>query len=94
MRREIKEEVNLEVDKPEYLLDLTFIIPGGTPAIVLSYYCNYKSGEIKLDKDSIDYAWATFEEAKNYDLIDGILEEIGMVDQILKGADSEKIKFG
>ena len=94
LRREIKEEVNLEVDKPEYLLDLTFIIPGGTPSIVLSYYCNYKSGEIKLDKDSIDYAWATFEEAKNYDLIDGILEEIGMVDQILKGADSEKIKFG
>lgn len=93
LRREIKEEVNLEVGKLEYLLDLTFIIPGGTPAIVLSFYAPYESGEVKLDKDSIDFAWVTLEEAKNYDLIEGIWEEIEMVDKILKGATIEEIKF-
>ncbi len=82
LRREIKEEVNLEVDKPQYLLDLTFIRPDGVPVVVLSYYCNYVSGEVKLDEDSVEYAWVTAEEAKNYDLIDGILEEIEMVEKL------------
>lgn len=85
LRREIKEEVNLEVGKIEYLLDITFIRPDGTPAVILSFYCPYLSGEVKLDHESIDYVWATCEEAKNYDLIDGLWEEIEMVDKILKG---------
>lgn len=85
LRREIREEVNLEVDKPKYLLDLTFIRPDGVPVVVLSYYCNYLSGEVKLDDDAVDYAWVTLEEAKKYDLIDGILEEIEMVEKIQNG---------
>lgn len=94
LRREIKEEVNLEVGKLEYLLDLTFIIPGGMPVIVLSFYAPYESGEVKLDDpDTIGYAWVSLDEAKGYDLIDGIWEEIEMVDKILKGATVEEIKF-
>lgn len=86
LRREIKEEVNLEVGKVKYLLDIAFIKPDGTPTIILSFYCSYKSGEIKLNnEESIDYAWITYEEAKWYDLVDGLLEEIEMVDKILKG---------
>ncbi|MFA6340725.1 MAG: NUDIX domain-containing protein [Candidatus Paceibacterota bacterium] len=84
LRREVKEEVNLEIEKPQYLLDLTFIRPDGIPVVVLSYYAKYKSGEVKLDEDSIDYKWVTLEEAKKYDIIDGIWEEIEMVDKILR----------
>jgi len=84
LRREVKEEVNLEIKKPVYLLDLAFISPQGTPVIVLSYYAEYDSGEIKLDEDSTDYKWVTLEEAKQYDIIDGIWEEIEMVDKISK----------
>lgn len=84
LRREIREEVGLEVEKPQYLLDLTFVRPDGIPVVVLSYYAKYKSGEIKLDADSIDYKWVTAEEAKKIDLIDGIAEEIEMVDKIIK----------
>ena len=84
LKREVKEEVNVEIGKPEYLLDLTFIIPDGTPCMVLSFYASYISGEVKLDEDSIDYKWVSAEEAGDYDLIDGILEEIKMVDDILK----------
>ena len=85
LRREIREEVNLEMGRVKYLLDIAFIIPDGTPAIILSFYGPYKSGRIKLDEENIDFAWTTYQEAKKYDLIDGILGEIEMVDKILKG---------
>lgn len=84
LRREIKEEAGIEVDKINYLLDLTFIRSDNIPVLVLSFYAPYKKGEIKLDKDSINHVWATCEEAKNHDLIEGILDEIKMVDEILK----------
>ena len=83
LRREVKEEVSLEIGKPQYLLDLTFIRPDGIPVLVLSYYCPLISGEVKLDEDSIDYKCVTAKEAENYDLIDGILEEIKMVEEII-----------
>lgn len=91
LRREIMEESGLEVGKLNYLLDLTFIRPDGLPVITLSYYGDWKSGEVKLNKESIDYGWVTAEEAKNYDLIEGILEEIQMADKILKGGNSNDI---
>ncbi|MEK7558306.1 MAG: NUDIX domain-containing protein [Patescibacteria group bacterium] len=84
LRREVKEETGLEISKPEYLLDLTFIRPDGIPVLVLSYYARYISGVVKLDADSVDYKWATLNEAKETDLIDGIYGEIEMVDQKLK----------
>lgn len=84
LRREIKEEVGLEVGEINYLLSLTFIRPDNIPVVTLSYYCAWKSGEVKLNEENIDYKWVTFKEAKNYDLIEGILEEIEMVNKILK----------
>jgi len=84
LRREIKEEVSLEVGELKYLLDIVFIRPDGTPVIILSYYCNYKLGKVKLNEENIDYKWISCKEAKKYDLIEGILEEIQMVDKILQ----------
>ena len=85
LRREVREEVNLEVGKVSYLLDIAFIRSDGIPVIILSFYCPYKSGKIKYDEDTIDHTWVTYKEAKKYDLIEGILEEIEMVEKILKG---------
>ena len=48
---------------------------------------------MKLDDDAVDYAWVTYEEAREYDLIDGILAEIEMVDKILKGEDPRTVSF-
>jgi len=93
LRREIKEESNLEVGKVKYLLDIASIIPGHAPRIILSFYCPYQSGKVKLDKDNIDYTWITYQAAKKYDLIEGILEEIEMVDKILKGEDEDKVQY-
>ncbi len=93
LRREIREEVGIEVGKARYLLDLTFIRPDGIPVVVLSYFCDWKRGEVKLNEENTEYKWVTFEEAKKYNLISGILGEIEMVDKILKGEDAEKISF-
>jgi len=93
LRREVKEECNLEVGKMKYLLDIIFIRPDGVPAIILSFYCPYKSGEVKLDEDNIDYKWVTYEETKKYDMVEGLLEEIEMVDKILKGEDEDSVKY-
>lgn len=93
LRREVKEECNLEVGRIKYLLDAVFIKPDGTPAIILSFYCPYGAGEVKLDQESIDHAWVSCEEAKNYDLIKGLWEEIEMVDKILKGEGDIQYKY-
>lgn len=82
--RELDEEVNVKVGKPEFLVELTFIRPDGIPVIVFSYFAKYISGTVKLDADATDYAWVTAKEAKKYDLIDGIAEEIADVEKILK----------
>ena len=82
-KREVKEEVNVEIGKTELLTDLTFVRGDGVPVIVFSYFAPYISGEVKLDEDATEFAWVTLEEAKNYDLIDGIWDEIREVDEIL-----------
>lgn len=91
LRREIKEEVNLEVGKINYLLDMTHISKG-VPSIILSFYCKHKSGKVKLDEDSVDYKWISVKDLKKYDIIEGIPEEILMVDSIIKTGKAGKIE--
>ena len=93
LRREVTQEVDIKVERLKYLLDIALILPNGVPSIILSYYCNYKSGEVKLNEENIDHKWVFYEEAKEYDLISGILEEIEMVDKIFKGANLEEIEY-
>jgi len=84
LRREIREEAGIEVGKMSYCCDMTFIRPDNVPVIILSFYAPYQSGEIKLDHESINHAWATFDELKNHDLIEGIADEIKMVEDLIK----------
>lgn len=90
LRREIREEAGVEVEGVKYLLDLTFIRPDGIPAIVLSFYCKYVSGEVVLDEDATEFAWVKASEVGNYELISGIDHEIQMVDDILNGRTNGK----
>ncbi len=82
--REVLEETNLRIKNIGYVTSLSFIRPDGIPTIIISFYADYDSGEIKLCQDMSDSAWVTVEEAKNYNLIDGIYEEIEMLDNLLK----------
>ena len=83
LRKEVREEVGLEINKPQYLCDVVFIRPDGYPVVTLSYWANYKKGKVKLCKDLVDYAWVTASEAKKYDLIEGIDKELDEVNKLL-----------
>lgn len=95
LRREVEQESGVTIGRPQILLDMTFIRQDDppTPVLVLSYYAKYEGGEVSLNDESIDSAWVSYDEAKNYDLIAGILEEIEMVTRILAGEDPTKVEY-
>jgi len=86
LKREVKEEVGLDLLDMEYLVSLAFIRHDGIPAVVLSFYSQNYRGDIKLSEELTDCKWVSLEELKNYDLIEGIYEELELVDKKLKGA--------
>jgi hypothetical protein len=59
--------------------------PDGHPVVVFSFWAKYKSGEVALNHEMTDFAWVTAEEAKTYDMINGIDNEIAEVAKILQG---------
>jgi len=80
LKREVKEETGLIVDNIIYLTSLTTLHPGHAPSLIISCTAKYKSGKVTLQKEETDkYAWVSLKEAKNYDLIEGIYDELEMV---------------
>jgi len=53
-------------------VDIVFIIPDGTPAIIFSFFAKYVSGKVKLDEDATDFKWVTVKEAQSLDFISQI----------------------
>lgn len=77
LRREIREEVGLEIGAPTLVCDLAFIRPDGQPVLVLSYMADLVgTSSVVYDEDTAGHAWVTAEEAKSFDLIDGIQWEL------------------
>jgi len=85
LNKEVKEEVNLEIGRASYVTDVVFVRPDGYPALVLSYMAEYKGGEVELCKDLTEFAWVGPDDVKNYNLIDGIAEEIELAFQMHSG---------
>jgi len=94
LRREVKEETNIEIRNIEYLTSLATIHPDGKPSIVISCTAEYDSGEVKPQKEEFEneYAWVNLEEAKKYNLIDGIYDELVMADRKRKGEKGEWVR--
>lgn len=90
LRKEVRGETGLEINNIEYVTSLARVHEDKSPSLVISCVADYESGEIVLQEDeTIDHAWVTLEEAKGYDLIDGIYDEIAMVDNKRKGVRTE-----
>ena len=85
LKREVMAETNLEVKNIRYLTSLSYIRDDGIPTVIVSLFASHKSGEVKLCPALTEYAWVTLEEAKKYELIEGICEELEMLDNHLKG---------
>ncbi|MGV8162179.1 MAG: NUDIX domain-containing protein [Candidatus Nanoarchaeia archaeon] len=82
--KEIKEETNLRIKNIGYVSNLCLIRPNGFSTIIVSLYAEYDSGEIVLQDDElIDYTYVTLDEAKHYDLIENIYEQLEKVQKLL-----------
>ena len=94
LRREVKEEVGIEIKNIEYVTSLATIHSDGNPSLVISCKADYSSGEVKLQEEETDeFAWVNIEEARAYDLIDGIFDELVMADNLIKGNKPEWKRF-
>ena len=86
LAREIQEEVGLKIENVRYVTSLATEHKDGAASIVLSCLADYVSGEVKLQENETDKCeWVSTEEAKNYELLDGIYDELAMADSLRKG---------
>ena len=94
LKREVMEEVGIEIDNIEYVTSLATVHADGNPSLVISCMANYVSGEVTLQKEeSDDFAWVDLKEAKKYDLLDGIYDELVMTENRIKGTKTEWKRF-
>lgn len=94
LKREVKEEVGLEVKNIEYVTSLATVHQDGNPSLVISAMADYDSGEVVLQEEETDkFEWVTLAEAKTYDLIDGIYDELVMAENKRKGIKTEWQRF-
>jgi NADH pyrophosphatase NudC (nudix superfamily) len=90
----VKEETGLDIKYIGYVTSLATVHGDGNPSLVISCVADYDRGEVVLQKgETDDFAWVTSEEAKKYDLLDGIYDELVMADNMKKGIKSEWKRF-
>ncbi len=93
-KKEVKEEVGLEIKNLNYVTSLVYIRSDNIPSLIISLWAEpvgdvldgHDSGEpeVKLCPALTEYKWVSLEEAKNYDLIEGIYEELEILDKKLQ----------
>lgn len=90
LKREVKEEVGLDIKNIDYVTSLSTIHTDGAPSLVISCLADYVSGEVRLQEGETDeFAWVTSLESKNYPLLDGIYDELIMADNKRAGIRGE-----
>ncbi len=92
LRREVLEEVGLRIKNIRYLTSLAYVRDDGIPTIVVSLFADFDEGNVILCPALTEYAWVTLDEAKKYELIEGIYEEMEMLDRFLKEGKAEEWK--
>ncbi len=90
LRKEVRDEVGVEIANIEYITSLARVHEDKNPSLVISCMADYISGDIQLQEGETDaYAWVTLQGAKDYNLIDGIYDELSMADARRRGVKSE-----
>jgi NADH pyrophosphatase NudC (nudix superfamily) len=86
LAREVAEEAGLKIKNVRYVTSLATVHADGAPSLVISCLADYASGKIRLQPEECQaHAWVDLKEAKSYDLIDGIYDELAMADSVAKG---------
>ena len=89
LKREVKEEVGLEIKNIGYVTSLVYLRSDEIPCLIISLYAEPIGEEIKLCEALTEYKWVDLQEAKHYDLIEGIYEELEILDDFLKKKESK-----
>jgi len=85
LRREIKEEVGLEIKNIGYVTSMVYVRPDNVPCLIVSLWAEPdKEDTVRLCNALTEFVWVDIEEAKNYDLIEGIYDELVILDKFLK----------
>ena len=86
LKKECMEEVALKIHSINYITSMVYIRSDNIPTMIISLYAktDQNQNEVILNKALTEYKWVTLEEAKKYDLIEGIYEEIEMLNNELK----------
>jgi len=84
VKREVREEVGLEIENLGYVTSLVYMRDDNIPCLIISMYANPINENIVLCNALTEYKWVSLEEAKNYDLIDGIYHELEILDEFIK----------
>jgi len=95
LRREIQEEAGLEIKNIGYVTSMVYIRDDMIPCLIISLYAEPKDekAEVKLCPALTEFAWVSLEEAKKYDLIEGIYDELAILDNFLKAGKTGEIKW-
>jgi len=85
--REVKEEVGLDIKNVDYLTSIVADYGEEVPhGFIISLIAELSGGELQIQEEELDKAeWVTAKEAEEYDLIDGIQDELWMAEAYLKG---------
>ena len=94
LKREILEEVGLGIEKMGYVTSMVYIRDDGIPCLIVSLFGNANSADVRLCDALSEYKWVSLEEAKEYDLIEGIYEEVEILDKFLKSGENMVWKSG
>lgn len=84
LKREVLEEVGLEIKNIGYVTSMVYIRSDNIPTIIVSLFAEPINENVVLDKALSEYAWVDLDEAKDYDLIEGIYHELEILDNFLK----------
>jgi 8-oxo-dGTP pyrophosphatase MutT (NUDIX family) len=84
LQKEIFEETNLHIKNIGYVSNLALLRPNGFTTIIVSLHAEWASGEVimKQPEELVEYAWVTLEEARQYDLIENIYEQLEQVHKL------------
>jgi len=82
LKREVREEVGLNIKNFDYVASMVYIRSDGIPTLIINLSAELDgSSDVKLCSALTDFAWVNLEEAKSYDLIEGIYEELEMLER-------------
>ena len=85
LKREVMEEVGLEIKNIDYVTSMVYIRPDNIPCLIVSLFAEPKIENVRLCNALTEYAWVSLGEAKNFDLIEGIYDELVILNKKLKG---------